>query len=61
MDPDANEPQEKLVRRAPARPLVRLGEREGASAVQPRAGTAFPAYPAKEKDFVLPLDVRKWK
>jgi hypothetical protein len=40
----------KLVRRAPARPLVWLGERE--RAVEHRLGERFPAYPAKEKDFL---------
>lgn len=40
-----------LVRRAPARPLVWLGEKE--RAVAPRLGERFPAYPAKEKDLVF--------
>ena len=43
----------RLVRRAPQGPLVRLGERESASLVSPRLGARFPAYPAKELDFVL--------
>ena len=44
-----------LKRRAPVRPLVRLGERDD-PLVQPRLGARFPAYPAKELDFVLDLD-----
>lgn len=60
MDTDPRDPA-GLVRRAPARPLVWLGERESASLVQPRAGARFPAHPAKERDFVLPLDVRRLK
>lgn len=44
---------DKLVRRSPSRPLVRLGEHEPASLVQPRLGARFPAYPAKELDFAL--------
>lgn len=41
----------RFVRRAPRVPLVRLGERE--PLVQARLGARFPAYPAKEMDFVL--------
>jgi hypothetical protein len=44
---------EKLVRRAPSRPLVWLGERE--RDVNLSLGERFPATASKEKDFVLPL------
>lgn len=40
-----------LVRRAPARPLVWLGERERTIASGP--GERFPAYHAKEKDLLF--------
>lgn len=45
--------EDRLVRRAPTRPLVWLGEKESASDVSPRAGSRFPATASKEKDFVL--------
>ena len=45
--------QREPVRRSPVRPVLHLGEREGASLVQPRLGARFPAYPAKELDFAL--------
>ena len=45
----------RLVRRAPARPVVWLGEKEPASFVAPRLGARFPATAAKERDFVLDL------
>ena len=41
----------KLVRRAPHRPLVWLGDKE--RGVPHTLGERFPAYPAKEKDFVF--------
>jgi len=44
---------DKLVRRAPSKPLVWLGERERASFVQPFLGERFGAWQAKERDFVL--------
>lgn len=53
-DPD----QTRLVRRAPTRPLVWLGEKQSASDVAPRLGARFPATSAKEKDFVLDLTPR---
>lgn len=46
---------DRLVRRAPTRPLVWLGEKEMASDVTPRLGARFPATAVKEKDFVLGL------
>lgn len=49
---------DNLVRRAPSRPLVWLGEREG-PLVAPRLGERFPAYPVKERDFVLDLPARR--
>lgn len=49
---------QKLVRRAPVRPLVWLGERDRASYVAPTLGARFPATAVKEGDFVLALPVR---
>lgn len=53
---------DRLVRRAPHRPLVWLGEKEPASHVAPLAAR-FPATTTKEKDFVLAprqlIDARK--
>ena len=49
--------EDKLVRRMAPRPLVWVGERERASDVAP-LGARFPAYPAKEKDFVFTPPVR---
>lgn len=46
-----------LVRRAPARPLVWLGEKE--RDVSTSLGARFPAYPAKEKDLVFAPPQRK--
>ena len=48
----------ELVRRAPVRPLLWLGEKEPASDVAPRLGARFPATATKEKDFVLDLPPR---
>ena len=45
------------VRRLPSRPLVWLGEREGASDVQP-LGARFSAASVKERDFALSPRVR---
>lgn len=49
----------RLLRRAPHRPLVWLGERECASDVAPSLGERFPATAVKERDFVLPPDARR--
>lgn len=46
-----------LVRRAPHRPLVWLGERE--RGVTHALGERFPAYPAKEKDLVFSPPARR--
>lgn len=46
----------RLVRRAPAVPLVRLGERE--RVVAPFLGERFGAWRVKERDFVLDLPQR---
>lgn len=45
--------ESRLVRRAPTRPLVWLGERSGASDVSPRLGERFPATAMKERDLIL--------
>lgn len=45
--------EDRLVRRAPHRPLVWLGDKESASDVAPSLGARFPATATKEKDFVL--------
>ena len=44
----------KLVRRAPFRPLVWLGERERGGVAGP--GERFPAYLVKERDMILDLE-----
>lgn len=44
----------RFVRRAPARPLVWLGDRPD-RAVEPFLGERFGAYQVKERDFVLDL------
>lgn len=46
----------KLVRRAPIRPLVWLGERE--RLVAPALGERFPAFLVKEKDLLLVLPAK---
>jgi hypothetical protein len=46
----------RLVRRAPARPLVWLGEREPASHVAPALGARFPASDVKARDFVFEIE-----
>lgn len=51
---------DRLVRRAPTRPLVWLGEpKEGG--VERALGERFPAYPAKEKDFLFAPPEREQK
>lgn len=49
--------EDRLVRRAPTRPLVWLGERE--RAVGPRLGARFPATATKEADFVFDMPKRR--
>lgn len=50
----------RFVRRAPTYPLFRLGEPTVYEPlVSPRLGARFPAFPAKEADFVLDLPQRR--
>lgn len=49
--------EDRLVRRAPTRPLVWLGSKE--STVDLRLGERFPATATKEKDFLFDLPKRK--
>lgn len=48
----------RLVRRAPARPLVWLGERSRVSDVEPWLGEKFGAAAFKARDLVLGADAR---
>ena len=50
--------EDKLVRRAPTRPHVWLGEAKEPT-VRKRLGARFPATVVKERDFVL--DVRQYR